>query len=436
MSWINPDLQLQNLINLLNGIGNFVGYFNKWTPSDNNITVTNNETTITSTTNNVSYCYSSISYTDTFTLQATTGNNNTNMVLGISSDLSKKYQNPSSISMEMVSYGVLIDNQSQSTNCTIYLVLNGNYVSTTAITSSLLPTVKIVYDGSNLYFFQNNIEIVTFRQTITFTQNIFATVNSFYGGKFTNISWSGTGSAGGQTDLSLAEVLANGNSANNQSITNLNNVNCTILEANNVLANSYSGTSEVRIEVAESQSYMTLQQAGGNPVLSLINQYNNAGLVYDTFFNPSAQNISAQFQSTSNTRNILPAVGTSVLSLNLVNNMNISNIKFSIDSLGTAIKPGTVLYLYITAVKDEAYNANSGNLFTSGELTSNNLSVTAQDVILTYQKLIYNPTEEFYLNCLINYDNGGYYQLNNFEFECKMINTNDKNWNVLPDYTT
>ena len=116
--------------------------------------------------------------------------------------------------------------------------------------------------------------------------------------------------------------------------------------------------------------------------------------------------------------------------------MNISNIKFSIDSLGTAIKPGTVLYLYITAFKDEAYNANSGNLFTSGELTSNNLSVTAQDVILTYQKLIYSPTEEFYLNCLINYDNGGYYHLHKFEFECKMINTNDKNWNVLPDYTT
>ena len=87
MSWINPDLQLQNLINLLNGIGNFVGYFNKWTPSDNNITVTNNETTITSTTNNVSYCYSSISYTNNFSLESTVGNNNTNMVLGISKNL-------------------------------------------------------------------------------------------------------------------------------------------------------------------------------------------------------------------------------------------------------------------------------------------------------------------------------------------------------------
>ena len=283
MSWINPDLQLQNLINLLNGIGNFVGYFNKWTPSDNNITVTNNETTITSTTNNVSYCYSSISYTNNFSLQSTVGNNNTNMVLGISKDLTQVFQNPSASSFKMLDYGIMVDNQSQSTNSTIYLVLNGQYNSGSAFNSSLLPTIKMVYYGTKIYFYQNNIEIVSFRQTITFTQNIFATVNSFYGGKFTNISWSGTGSAGGQTDLSLAEVLANGNSANNQSITNLNNVNCTILEANNVLANSYSGTSEVRIEVAESQSYMSLQQAGGNPVLSLINQYNNAGLVYDTF---------------------------------------------------------------------------------------------------------------------------------------------------------
>ena len=88
MSWINPDIELQNLINQIKAIGNYVGYFYSLIPV-NGATVSNNNTKVITTSNN-QYAYSSNNYLTTWTAQANPSLNS-NMFIGISTDILIKF---------------------------------------------------------------------------------------------------------------------------------------------------------------------------------------------------------------------------------------------------------------------------------------------------------------------------------------------------------
>jgi hypothetical protein len=432
MSWINPDLQLQNLINLLNGIGNFVGYFNKWTPSDNNIVVSNNETTITSTQNNVSYCYSSISYTDTFTLQATTGSNNTNMVLGISKNLNEEFTNPASLSMEMTDYGLMVDNQSSTS--TIYLIVNGQITIT--INALSLPTVKIVYDGTNtLYFYQNNEEILAFRQTITFTKSIYAVISSFYGGKFSNIVWSGSGSGGGQTELTLAEVLLNGNDAHNLTITNLMNIESGIIygKTNNLqLCSDSTKSKNLTIQTITSVSSPFF----GDPYISLSNQSNTkTSRVFDSIFNPPQTNYYFDYSNSGPTTKIYPATPISIMSFTLQKayqsfTCNLTKFIFDIDNQGVG---GNSIFVkfYLSTNVNALYDDYTG-IFTTDDLNTDGNFTNVDNIILTYYNSTNTTNNILYLNAYIANNNSGFYDLNNIQIAGQIISNSLPQVNITP----
>lgn len=427
-SW-NTGLYLNQLQREINAISEFIGINNKWTPSNSNIVVSNNQSTITSTTNNTSYCYSSITYTNSFSLESTVANNNTNMVMGISKDLSKVYPNASSTSMQMCDYAMMVDNQSQSANSTIYLVLNGQYNSNKVFTSSLLPNIKMVYDGTSIYFYQNNVEIISFRQTITFSDKIYATINSFYGGSLTNIIWSGTGGDGPGPDISLSEVLTNGNDATNQSIINLSSINTPIIYGNNNSLSFSADQSKVKS--------LNLAVFQNNPMLYLYNQSNTLqGRVFDNVFYNPQNNFIISYQQTLPTKKILPNTPTSILSFNLAQtysnyNLNLNPFNFDYDSQGTAIPVGQGLFkFYITVQKDAPINNSLQNSFTTPDISQTGIYNSTDNIILYYTNSSAN-TQTLYLNVIIPYNNdGGGYDINNMSFSMEMIN------NVSPIITT
>jgi hypothetical protein len=351
------------------------------------------------------------------------------MVMGISKDLSKVYPNASSPSMQMCDFGVMCDNQSQSTNSTIYLVINGQYNSDSAFTSSLLPTIKMVYDGTKIYFYQNNIEIISYRQTVTFSDKIYATVNSFYGGSLTNIIWSGTGGDGPGPDISLSEVLTNGNDATNQSIINLSSINTPIIYGNN---NSISLSAD-----SSKTKSLSLAVFQNNPLLYLYNQANTLqGHVFDnTFYNPQ-NNFIIGYQQTLPTKKILPNTPTSILSFNLSQtysnyNLNLNPFNFDFDSQGTAIPLGQGIFkFYITTQKDAAINNSLQNSFTTPDISQSGVYNSTSNIILYYTNTFSN-VQTLYLNVIIPYNNnGGGYDINNMSFSMEMLN------NVSPIITT
>lgn len=218
-SW-NSSLQINKLVEEINDIGEYVGYYWSLIPNDNNITISgsNNDYSVSvPNTNNTSYAYSNLTRNDNWTITCV-AQANSNMFIGVAESLSADFPGAFSPSMKMVNYGVLMDTQGAVND--LYPIVNGVLGIAYNITAG--QTLKMTYDGITLKFFVDNVEETTFQQTVSIDP-IHLVVGSAYGGSIKNITFTGSGSGSGGT-LNLEEVLQNGNNANNLDITNLNNL--------------------------------------------------------------------------------------------------------------------------------------------------------------------------------------------------------------------
>ena len=207
-SW-NTSLLISNLSSELNDIAYYTGYKTKLIPVNGAI-VTSNNTSVTTTTN-TQYAYSTNDFLNSWNAEATPILN-TNMFIGVSKNINQVYAGASSISMQMVDYGVIIDNQSNNV-LTIFLIKNGsiNFTPTYTDPNQLAP-VKMAYLDGSINFYINGVVKPLFAQTGLTLENCSLIVGGFVGGTLQNIVWTGTGGTGGGGGAqTLAETLQFGN---------------------------------------------------------------------------------------------------------------------------------------------------------------------------------------------------------------------------------
>jgi len=447
-SW-NLSLQLNKLINQINAIGEYVGYLWNFIPV-NGITITNNNTTVTSPNgNNTQYCYSSNSYLSSWNAQATVGNSNTNMFIGITTDVNKSYDSPSSPSMKMIDYGILINNQGE--NPALAYLINQGSLNQTQVATLDLATIKMSYSSGVLNMFVDN--VLFFNTTETF-ENVYLVVGSFYGGVLNNISWSGSGSSGNAQ--TLADTLAYGDDANNLNITNVNNLNVnqnitgSIITANNYLEalgyticplyNGVNNNISLAVDSTHNKAF-DIAMFQDIPQLNIYNQSaSKIGRIFDnTFYTPS-NSYNFNFTSTTPSPFIFPTIPKSIIQFPINKgftsyNLNITEFEFDYDDNGTGVPLGAGLFqFYITDIKDDiAYN-QYGNSFITPDISQTGKFISLDNIILDYTNI--NSSTSLYLNVVINYNNGGNYDLNNIIFKGQLIGNISPINTIQPTFTT
>lgn len=230
-SW-NTGLYLNSLQRDILAIGTAIGYYYSLIPV-NGASVLNNNTTVTTTANN-QYAYSSNNYLTTWSAQSNPALNS-NMFIGISTNISQVFPGASTPSMQMVNYGILIDNQSVET-LTVFPIVNGVYDSNKSYgCQTLTSTIKMSYSNGTINFYTDDLLILSFQQAGLTLENVVLVVGSFNNGTLNNIKWSGTGGSSSGGSQTLAETLAFGNDANNLSITNIGGLTVN----NNIICETY-----------------------------------------------------------------------------------------------------------------------------------------------------------------------------------------------------
>lgn len=243
------NLKINQLQQEVQGIGEAVGYF--WNlSSSTGLTIDGGDTACNISApgqNDTMWGSSNVARSGAFQLSATSadGYNTTVMYFGISKDITQTFPNPSSPSMAMCDWGVVLDNEaSLNTTFLIQNGVRGNELNPVA--SGFAPmTILITYDGTTLKFFCNGIEITQYRQTVELAGGYYLVCGSFYGGQLNAITWSGTGgSSGGGGNENLQMVLNNGNDGGGLDITNVGNVT---LNKYLTIGNTISNTSQIHM---------------------------------------------------------------------------------------------------------------------------------------------------------------------------------------------
>lgn len=423
-SW-NTSLLISNLSAELTDIAYFTGYITKLIPVNGAI-VTSNNTSVT-TTNNIQYAYSTNDFLNSWNAEATPITN-TNMFIGVSKNINQVYAGASSISMQMVDYGVIIDNQSNNV-LTIFLIKNGaiNFTPTITDPNQLAP-VKMAYLDGSINFYINGVVKPLFTQTGLTLENCSLIVGGFVGGTLQNIVWTGTGGTGGGGGAqTLAETLQFGNDGGGKNILNVSSVQTPILYgASNRLAFS---SDNAKNKIMDIQTITTpLNPQVGNPILSVYNQSGTqSGRVYDNYFNSPIQTFlfSLQSGSSASAGPIYPTVGKSILSFPLNKSytnfdLNLSALDFTYDKSGPAIPSGQGIFIfYITATKDAPYSENLGSSFTTPDISNDNTFLSTDNIILYYTNT--NTSQLLYLNVLYNYNDGYSVDLNNLNIVGEFI---------------
>lgn len=442
-SW-NSSIMLNNLIQEINNIGYYTGYLYNLI-SVNGAIISNNNTSV-STNNNNQYAYSSNNYLTTWTTQATAAIN-TDMFIGVSTDINQVFPGASTVSMQMINYGILIDNISNDES-TIFLIKNGVVVFTIFKVSPLLTsTIKMSYANGTINFYLNNTILTDFTQTGLNLENVKLVIGGYTtasNGTLNNIQWSGTGgsSSGSQT---LAETLQFGNDAGNLAIDNVlaltvnNNIECFDLGAsyqvsagNSVITPLINGinndlafsTDETKNKCMDIQIITGSNPAAGNPIVSLYNQNSSKiGQLFDTYFNTPMTNYTFGYSSEGPTGKIYPQVGKSILSFNLLKSyqsfeMNITTLNFNIDNNGQGGLP-IIVQLYITPVLNGPFYKEYIGSYTTEDISISHNFTSTDNIILTYMNT--NTSQTLYLNVYIANQNGGNYDLNQFVIAGEVI---------------
>lgn len=221
MSYLNPDIQLNNLNEEIIAIGEYVGYYWDLIPNDASITVSgeNNDFKATvSNGNNTSYAYSSLKRNDLWSCSCSI-TDNSYMAMGISTNLTASFPNPSAPSMKMMNYGMIVDRQNAN-GC--WQVVNG-VITGTATTYNVGDVLKMEYNGTTLSYSINDNPV--FSNVSVALDSVNLVIASYYGGTAYNISFPGTGGGGGSgSTVNLKDVLTNGNNGGNIGMTNVGSI--------------------------------------------------------------------------------------------------------------------------------------------------------------------------------------------------------------------
>ena len=234
-SW-NLPIQINRLVQEITDIGEYVGYFWNLIPSDSGIVISGSSpsfSVVSPNANNTSYAYSNLKRNEPWALSCIVGEN-TFFVLGISTDLTANFPNPSAPSMKMINYGLAFDTQNGNG---IYQVVDGVW-SGTPENCDIGSKVSITYDGTTLKYFVNDVQIFS---SITATIDpVNLVVSSYYGGSVSDISFTGSGGSSGGSQ-NLQETLQNGNNAGNLNISNVNLLTVNDIAASqNITASSFA----------------------------------------------------------------------------------------------------------------------------------------------------------------------------------------------------
>jgi hypothetical protein len=434
MSFINPVIQTNKLLNQITELEYFTGFLSKFIGVNNPI-ISNNYTSATFI-NNTQYIYSSISRSANFSMEMIL-NLNSNLILGLTTDITKSYIPASAPSIKMIDLGMVCDSQSNTGFLDIFQVVNGVVGSVIQSFPMSIITAKITYDGVNLKYYVNNNIIYTL--PISIVDNIYCVVSSFYNGSCYNLSFTGDNSSGGSgSSQDLKEVLLIGNDAGNNSINNVNNLSSNqVISTTSIQTPLLIGTSNnlnfsSDTTKTKGLSLQTITGAGpdsGNPYLFLSNQSTInpvTSRVFDTVFNSPQTNYYFDFNnigSGSGTGKIYPNIPKSIMTFKLNKGYqsftcNFTKMIFDIDNQGSTTNP-IYLKLYLSNTINSASDDFTGAFTTDNLLVDSNFT-NIENVILTYYNSN-NLNPIIYLNAFITNDNGGYYDLNNLDFSGQII---------------
>ena len=425
MSFINPVIETNKLINELNDIAYFVGYKTRIIPVNGAIVF--NDNTAVSTVNNTQYGYSTNNFLESWIAQATPILN-TNCFIGVSQNINQVFAGASSVSMQMVDYGVIIDNQSNNV-LTIFLIKNGaiNFTPTITNANQVAP-VKMAYSEGSINFYIDNVIQTGFAQTGLALENCSLIVGGFVGGTLQNIIW--TGSDSGGINQNLKDVLTTGNDGGGNAINNVSTVavtsNVTVPVINGTNNNLQFCSDSTKTKALSIQTITSVASPFfGDPYISLSNQANTkTSRVYDTLFNSPETNYYFDYTNIGPTTKIYPAAGKSIMAFKLQKpyqsfTCNLTKLIFDIDNQGTGGKPIFVQF-YLTTIIDGSFGDYTGS-FTTDDLNTDGNFTNFDNIILTYYNATNTVNDILYLNAYIANNNSGNYDFNNIQVAGQIV---------------
>jgi hypothetical protein len=408
----NTNAQIGRINNEIVNIGEFVGYYYTLV-GVGNAKIYNNNSVSFNNGDNSSYCYTSTSKDTNFSGSLNTSTES-NIFIGISKDLTQSFPTPSSPSMKMIDYGVLIDTQVGSPS---YIqIINGKITAVTVGYPGYFGTIDFNYVTQTgvLSFLINNVVFYTITLGTTLEDPFFMVVGSFYGGLAQMITWEGGSvyGGGGLTSQNLEQILAIGNSANNQNITNVNTLG--VLSVGNT-----TGTLNLFCGSSNQPSVQLIEDGLKNPQLTANNGV-NTGVYFDSYFNVPRGGIICNSVNNIPTTKQLQNGATSLLEFQF-DNIYLSSFDAVISTFSfTLISPdplGVTFSFYLTKNKN-AVNTNESTLISTSSLLNGSPFLLSTTGFLNYQNLSNANDTSLYLNVLTSgTPNAGYnYTLSNFNF--------------------
>lgn len=419
-SW-NSSLYLNQLRSEIAMIEQYIGLtFNLIPKNGITVTGTSQNFTVTGTTNN-QYAYSNLQRNEPWNTTAYPQEGI--MFIGVSTNIEQIFNPSSCVSMQMINYGIYANMSASKYGYITNGVFSGFEGGITAG-----QNIGLSYDGTTLKYMVNNDYPFDTSASIAPVSLI---VGCFEAGSISKITWTGSGGGSVTPSVNLAEVLLNGNDAQNQGIINLQSLelNGRIgIDSDNdcqiVLSGSES-TAKPHVAMVFGNSLLSFQSYGYSASLNMLDlngdisqavfgtknllvggdsqvfdvKYNNPNFLV----NSNVSNlVSKQFQVNS---------PTSILQWDLTDHPNNNNFTLFLDNLSFNMNvqgenvTSKFLFIYISTILNGDFDTSipdnigwtSANICPS---TGGNLNQTGSNIILSNLITTF-PNTKLYLNVKI-----------------------------------